>query len=51
MERDGRTAEAIEMIKPLREAVQCQRPTPDSIDADMLLDRLRAASQSEAQAH
>jgi len=50
MERDGRTAEAIEMIKPLREAVQCQRPTPDSIDADMLLDRLRAVSQSEAQA-
>jgi tetratricopeptide (TPR) repeat protein len=51
MERDGRIGEAIEMIEPLRKAVQSQRPTPDSIDADMLLNRLRAAAQSETQTH
>jgi hypothetical protein len=51
MERDGRAAEALEMIEPLRTALDGKRSTPDMIDADMLLNRLRAAAKSEAQAH
>jgi tetratricopeptide (TPR) repeat protein len=51
MERDGRAAEALEMIEPMRTALDGKRSTPDMIDADMLLNRLRAAAKSEAQAH
>jgi tetratricopeptide (TPR) repeat protein len=51
MERDSRPDEAIAIVEPLREKLNGQRPTPDTTDADMLLNRLRAAAQSEAQAH
>ena len=51
MERDGRIAEAMELVAPLRKFFDGQRTTPDSTDADMLLNRLRSASKSQAQAH
>jgi tetratricopeptide (TPR) repeat protein len=51
MERDGRFDEAIDLVAPLRQLFEGQRPTPDSADADMLLNRLRSASKSEAQTH
>ena len=50
MERDGRIDEALELVAPLREYFNDQRPTPDSADADMLLMRLRSAAKSEARA-
>jgi len=51
MERDGRALEALDLVGPLREVLNGQRPTPDTLDADMLLSRLRSAAESEAQAH
>jgi|GEM_PF-784089 len=51
MERDGRAVEALEIVEPLRDSLNGQRPTPDTSDADMLLNRLRAAAQSETQTH
>jgi tetratricopeptide (TPR) repeat protein len=51
MERDGRAAEALELVAPLRDALNGQRATPDSTDADMLISRLRAATQSEPETH
>jgi len=51
MERDGRIAEAIKLVEPLRAGFVGQRSTPDSVDADMLLSRLRSAAQSQAEAH
>jgi tetratricopeptide (TPR) repeat protein len=46
MERDGRVDEAITLVTPLRQLFDGQRSTPDSADADMLLSRLRNASNS-----
>jgi hypothetical protein len=51
MESDGRAQEAIELVTPLRAFFDGQRATADSIDADMLLSRLRSLAQSEAEAH
>ena len=51
MERDGRALEALELVGQLREVLNGQRATPDTLDADMLLSRLRSAAESEAQAH
>jgi tetratricopeptide (TPR) repeat protein len=45
MERDNRAAEALELVEPLRAQLDGQRSTPDSVDADMLLSRLRSAAQ------
>jgi hypothetical protein len=50
MERDGRIDEAMDLVAPLRQLFDGQQPTPDSSDADMLMNRLRSASKSEAQA-
>jgi tetratricopeptide (TPR) repeat protein len=51
METDGRAQEAIDLVTPLRAFFDGQRATADSIDADMLLSRLRSLAQSEAEAH
>jgi tetratricopeptide (TPR) repeat protein len=51
MESDGRAQEAIDLVAPVRAFFDGQRATADSIDADMLLSRLRSLAKSEAEAH
>ena len=51
MEMTGRAQEALELVAPLRTFFDGQRSTPDTMDADMLLLRLRASAQSEAESH
>ena len=51
MERDGRSDEAMSLVGALRESFDGQRLTPDLIDADMLLSRLRSAAESEASSY
>jgi tetratricopeptide (TPR) repeat protein len=46
MEKSGRTEEALELVTPVREFFDGQRPTPDSTDADMLIARLRSAERA-----
>ncbi|HEU4880181.1 MAG TPA: tetratricopeptide repeat protein, partial [Gemmatimonadaceae bacterium] len=49
MESEERVQEAIDLVAPLRGFFDGQRATPDSIDADMLLSRLRNLAASRTQ--